>query len=217
MSRITGWDIKESALRLLGGWGFAADGMAEGLFYDRITVRQQEIFMFVNQLDREYFGAVSYAPVVANRVVLDDLPDGHLIETLDVIRVAVAEPGSSRVWGERVRVVRADDTRELSPRVTLRNRVLMGVGDDLAGVRSLSLYYSLAPTPMALDGSTQIDLPDSFADLLALDLAKFTLNRDLETAQSPAMAYFVAEEERRLTILSAHVAASYRSLEARLG
>jgi hypothetical protein len=210
-------EVLLDAYALLGGWGFAIPGMPESILYLQMSQRQQELFAQVNALDPEFFGSDVEAPVANGRVDLYALVGGQgTIQSVQVVLIDVPGP-SNYEKGDRVRIVRTDDQRDLPPRVLLRDGTLIGVEEDLDGVQQLRVYYSRKPTPITITGEGLIQIPEPYVDLLALDLAKYILNRDMETASSPAMAYFVAEEEKRLASLEAHVRANYRALESRFG
>jgi hypothetical protein len=213
---MTAREALELGYGLLGGWGFTVKGMSEAVLLNHMSQRQGELFEWIATIDPEFFGIDQLAPLVGGKVdlVALEVAGAPLIGHLQ--HIAIGDSGtSSHAEGGKVRIVRADDPRELPPRVTLRNRVLSQVGDDLQGVASLRLYYSWRPQPIALSGDTVLSLPDGFEDLLSYAVARFVLMRDVQTAQSPAYAYYVDEETKRLTALEAFVRGSYRALQSR--
>jgi hypothetical protein len=205
----------ELAYGLLGSWGYTVRGMSESVLYDRMSLRQAELFSWVAGIDPEFFGRDVAAPVTSGTVAFTALESAG-VRVGHVQSVVVENPGTSGYRaGERVRLVRSDDVRDLPPRVTLRDRVLRSVETDLEGVTSLRVFFSRLPAGITPSGVGTIELPSPFDDLLALDLAKFILTRDLETANSPALAYYVAEEAKRLVALEAHIRGTYRAMETR--
>jgi hypothetical protein len=213
---MTAIEALELGYGLLGGWGFTVKGMTESVLLNHMNQRQGELFEWIATIDPEFHGVDELAPVVGGKVDLVALEGSGAPLIGHLQHIAVGDGGtSSHSEGAKVRIVRVDDPRELPPRVTLRNRVLSQVGDDLQGVASLRLYYSWRPRPISPSGDTVLSLPDGFGDLLSYAVARFVLMRDIQTAQSPAYAYYSDEETKRLTALEAFVRGSYRALQSR--
>jgi hypothetical protein len=212
---MTPQETLELAYGLLGSWGYTVRGMSESVLYNRMSFRQEELFSWVASIDPEFFGRDEVATVTNGAVSLSSIEatGGRVGHIQSIIIEAPGTTGYAE--GERVRLVRSDDPRDLPPRATLRGRVLKGVDGDLDGVASLRVFYSRLPAGISVSGAGSIELPSPFDDLLALDLAKFILTRDLETANSPALAYYVAEEAKRLVAFEAHIRGTYRAVETR--
>lgn len=212
-------EIKQLAYSILGDWGINVEHTPNALMYDRMSSRQRELFAWVNALNPDYFGECAVAGIVDNAYVnldsLEVLTQGpYPVDTIQVVRIA--DPGTSDyISGQRVRIVRIDDWRELAPRMTYRSRVLRGIGDDMVGVVSITVWYTRRPRPIGPDGSGVIELPEPWHDLLALDLARFLLQHSPDDV-APCLAYIDAEESQRMKGFETHINASYRALEARL-
>ncbi|KKK77831.1 hypothetical protein LCGC14_2849660, partial [marine sediment metagenome] len=107
--------------------------------------------------------------------------------------------------GDEVNVVQLNDVAAaaLAPRVTLRNQILKQVGTDLALVTSVRLYYSRRPFRLtdSEDGSTTVDFPEQWEELLVIDLAKWitrkATNPPLEQ-RTAALVSLDAEEQETL-------------------
>jgi hypothetical protein len=207
---MTPLEVKDLALAHLGSWGITVDSIPDAVFYNRISSRQQELYGWVHSVDRDFYGIVVDLPLVDEAV---EVPD--LMESVD--EIFIGSPGTSGYWpNDKVRVVRNDDWMwHPPPRVTLRNGWIRGSGEDMVGVISLKLAGTRRPAEISPKGEGDIDLPLPYQDLLALDLAKFVLIRDPETVSSPAMAFFVNEEERKIAAFREHIVGRYRALEAR--
>lgn len=213
-------EVRKLATALLGDHGIDVRGVPHALQYDRMSARQRELFAWVATIEPEYFGVCVVGPLedgAADIATMEtETGDGpYPVEAIQIVRVA--DVGTSDyTTGQRVRLVRTDDTRDLPPRMTYRSNVLRAVGTDLDGVVSIRVWYARQARVIALDGSGDIDLPITWRDILAFDLAKFLLLRSGQTAAG-VVEYLTAEETKRLGLFEAHVKNSRMALESRFG
>jgi hypothetical protein len=66
--------------------------------------------------------------------------------------------------------------------MTLRNFILTGVGQDLAGVVTIVIYYGYFPETKAvpLTGFEEAELPLAYQELLVYDLTRWLIQQTLE-------------------------------------
>jgi hypothetical protein len=176
------------------------------VLFRRIEIRQQEIFSAASRVNPDYFG-VSASGVVDPVTLSADLKDMEAAVDVDpasqVSRVEVQDPGThpTLVAGDEINVVSLHDiAAALAPRMTLRNFVLTSVGQEVAGVATVLVFYGYRPenktTP--LDGTEPAELPDVYQELLVIDLVKWMLKQTVELApetKAPALAVLSEEEE----------------------
>lgn len=182
--------------------------------YVRIGARQRALFARAAKLNPERFGTCAVAPLATvNGLRAVDLSDiAAPTPTPDLIqRVFVEDPGTSTFTaGTEVVVVTIDDRdAELPPRCLVRDRLLLGVEDDLDLVTSIEIYYSRLPDLfLATDRIKEIELDAPYDTLLEVDLAKWLLGKATQLsadAAAKAMAGFTAEEATLLTEFYEHV------------
>jgi hypothetical protein len=210
---LTPREALNQAFAWLGSWGININSTPESVLFGRMSFRQAELFGWANSIDREYFGKSAVLPLSNGEANLATIADLGVVQVL-----TIQDRGtSSLISGERVRIVRADDTRDLRPRATLRNRIIRGVGNDLAGVASLNVFYSQGAPQITVSGAGAIMIPSPFDELLSLDVARFVLARDPATTESAAVAFLTAQEAQRLAAFEVHIRQSYQALESRFG
>lgn len=93
------------------------------------------------------------------------------------------------------------------PRITVRDRVLRGVGSDLDGVGSIKVYYPKRPDARMVR-DTKIGLPEPYDELLVIDLARSMLSKTLDIepeSRIAAIQALSAEENDLLAAFEAHV------------
>lgn len=171
------------------------------VLYRRISTRQQELAILAARANPEYYGAVADAVLVGGAADLNDIvspvPTPEMIDRIVVSAVGV---GATVAVGDEISIVRVGDaTAEEPPRVTLRNGVLRQVGNDLAGVTNISVYYAKIPDALAVNesGASFVVIPAPYDQLLVLDIAELVVERtERGDANDPARAA-VAEGLRR--------------------
>jgi hypothetical protein len=157
------------------------------VLFRRIEIRQQELFSAADRVNPDYYGVSASSDLDANFAV--DIKDMEASVDVDpaaaITRVEVFDAGSSPslAGGDEIGIVSIHDVdAEIPPRMTLRNFVLTGVGQDLLGVISVKAFYGYRPanktTP--LDGSEVAELPDVYQELLVMDLTQWMVQQTLE-------------------------------------
>lgn len=212
-------EIRKLAGALLGDYGVDVPHVPHALIFNRMSSRQRELFSWAATIDPDYFGECAVATLVGGDANLDSLEllatGPYPVDTIQIVRIH--DSGNSEYeTGDRVRIVREDDHRDLPPRMTYRSRALRGVGNDMDGVVSIKVWYTRRPRPIGIDGSGVIELPEPWHDLLALDIAQFLLARS-PGVHAEAASGIEAEKVERMANFEAHIRASYRALEARFG
>lgn len=184
---------------------------ARSVMYRRIGVRQQQLFAKAARINPDYYGICATGQLDDGAADLADLVDP--VEAADSIaRIEIADVGTSAyTTGDRVQPVPVDDTDiEDPPRVTIRNRILRGVGSDLDGVVSLKIHYSRIPLPVApTDGQRNADLEEPHVELLVVDLAKILVAKITSlsaTVSAAVLGSLDAEEAKLLADFERHVA-----------
>lgn len=222
-------ELLEQAFSYLGEWGIGVGNIARGPLYQRMSARQRELFILANSIDPEFYGQCVVVLLDNGGADLSDLAEEeeiYPIESIQVVRIhedpgVPEDPPDPAIpgypVGTRVRLVRTHDTRELPPRMVLRNHILQGVGTDFDTVVSVKIWYSRRPHNIPMDGDGTVDLEEPHSVLLALDLAKYILSRDPALTTSAAMAHFTTLESQELELFKAHIGNAYRALEARFG
>lgn len=157
------------------------------VLYRRIEIRQQEIFSAAARVNPDYFGVNAEGPLDSEfRANLKDLDVSVDVDpAANVTRVEIKDPGThpTFVEGEQVNIVSVSDVEaELPPRMTLRNFILTGVGQDLVGVASITVLYGYRPETKAtpLDGFEVAELPLPYHELLVMDLTQWMVQQTLE-------------------------------------
>lgn len=183
---------------------------ARGPLYRQIGYRQRKLFAEAAKLNPERFGVCATAPLVTSMADLSDIvspvPTPELIQ-----RIEILDPGTSGYnAGDDVSVVRADDIgSELPPRAMLRDRVIIGVQQDLANVNSVRIYYPRLPDLFAeTDGGKEIEFEAPWDYLLVLHIALYTIGQAAQlTADIRKAAYdwFQMEEKNLEADFFAHV------------
>jgi hypothetical protein len=197
-------------------WG--ADWPTTSLtLYRQIQTREQELFTQASRANPDYFG-VSASGTIDATSLSADLKDMEAAVDVDpaaaVTRVEILDPGThpTLVAGDEINVVSIHDTdAALAPRMTLRNFRLTSVGQDIAGVASILVFYGYRPEDRTLpmDGTETAELPEVYQDLLILDLAKWVLKNTLTMepeTRVAALGVLSEEEGEMLAIYAAEVA-----------
>lgn len=212
-------EAREMAYGILGRYGVDVPTIPHALIYNRMSIRQREIFSWISNLDPDFYGECATAALVNGDVDLNVLegkadPSPYPIESIQVVRVE--DPGSSLTLtaGDRVRLVRADDFRQVPPRMTLRSMVLRDVGGDMAGVNTIKIWYTRRPRVIGNDGTDELELPEPWHDLIALDAAQFILQRT-DGDHGGIIQTLKADEQERMQSLATHVKNAYRAVETR--
>jgi hypothetical protein len=204
---------------------------SRALIYSRTGLRQQELFALANKIDPEFFGVCAHAPVSFVDADDDPVPGGLVnlstiadpVPTPDLIqRIEVYDAGTSDyAVGEEVNPVRLDDTGSaFAPRVVMRNRVMFGVGTDLAGVDEVRIYYAKIPAAILPSGrTTEIELPDPHWMLLVVDAERDLYRRSVADPglRDTLVKMADADEAPLLAAFTAYVSAYASSMQTRFG
>jgi hypothetical protein len=157
------------------------------VLFRRIEIRQQEIFSAAARANPDYFGVNAEGPLDSEfRANLKDLDVSVDVDpAANVTRVEVMDAGThpTLVDGDQINIVSVSDVEaDLPPRMTLRNFILTGVGQDLAGVVSITVFYGYRPETKAtpLDGFEVAELPLPYHELLVMDLTQWMVQQTLE-------------------------------------
>jgi hypothetical protein len=172
---------------------------ARSVSYRRIGVRQAQIFSRIATIHPDYLG--SQATVVLTLGVYDLRGLSPKAERITYVEVADTGSSGLNVLDE-VNICLADDRDAfLAPRATLRDQFLRGVEGDLSGVAKVTIYYARKPLIiMATIGTTELELPEQFQDLLVVDLAKQLIRKilDVEPARRDGWLQILDQEESDL-------------------
>lgn len=193
-----------------------------GPMYVRIGDRQRELFARAGRINSERFGTSAFADLqeVDGQQVIDlaDIADPvSSPELIDLIEVKeLVDPGDidedapTLAVGDEVTVVTVrDKAAEDPPRVFVRDKLVIGVDNDLANALSLRFYYPRLPEAIGqADKTREVEFDEPYDRLLTLDLTKWLLAKsDLEAAaKEKAIASFTAEETILLASFDEHVA-----------
>lgn len=191
------------------------------LCYRRIGVRQQLLLEGAAKANPEFYGASATAPLTAGVADLADIVDPVPVPAM-IQTVQVANPGTSGLLaGATVNIVPADDIESaIRPRATFRDRVLRGVGVELALVTSVAIYYARrAPVYGATDKDTVVELASPYDELLVIDLARWLLAKSPGAAKPEAVAAVTAmsAEEAALATAFSDYVRDYAPMQARFG
>lgn len=171
----------------------------------RINARQQQLFSRIADVSPEYFGLQEVMTLVNNEVDLSLLAVPYERVTF----VQIADPGSaSYQTADEVNIVPVmDRIAALAPRMFLRDAVLRGVDQDMAGVVSIEVFYSRRATAVTAP-TTTIDLPAQFQELLVIDLSRHLLRKTIELtgdARKIVLGSLDEEENEMLADLDRHL------------
>jgi len=202
---VTYEEVVENALSR--GLDFDAEFPSTRLpMYRRVGVRQQQIFNLAARKNPDYYGVQAAGTLDANfRISLADLVGHATLDQATAIQsILILDAGASAyAAGDEVNIVSIDDVDgDLAPRVTIRDRIIQGVGTDLTSVVSLCVKYSRVPDPAETDedGSTAIEVHEPHVELLVIDLtihlARKTLSMEPEV--KAAVISSLREEEKEL-------------------
>lgn len=180
---------------------------AWSVYLRRIGLRQGQIFSMVAQVDPEYFGTEQTVALTGGTYALSGLNP----KAERVTDVRIANPGTSGfLANDPVNLIRHDDQEAmLPPRAVIRDQALRQLAADLAGVSTVTIYYSKRPAASStIAKATELELPEQFQDLLVLDLAKQMIRKllDVEPARRDGWLDLLGGEEKALlATLEAHV------------
>jgi hypothetical protein len=159
----------------------------ERVLFRRVEIRQQELFSAAARLNPDYFGVNSEGPLDSEfRANLKDLDVAADVDpAANVTRVEIGDPGTHPTLqnGDQVNIVSISDREaDLPPRMDLRNFILTGVGQDLAGVVTIVIYYGYFPETKSvpLTGFEEAELPLAYQELLVYDLTRWLIQQTLE-------------------------------------
>ena len=211
-------DVRQAALARLMEYG---DRWPHGRSapYRRIGVRQQFLFALAARANPEYAGVCAVGGLVdgvANFAAMEP----PVLRPEAITLVEIHDPGESDYEvGQRITIVTADDPDGLAPRAFLRHRVLVGVGNELAGVATIKVWYPYIPEPASPDegGSREVEIPDPYSELLVIDLARDYARKTIALEPDIRAAIIRMQDEEEGPLLAewiAHVR-GYAPLETR--
>lgn len=171
----------------------------------RLQLRQQQLFSIASRLNPDYYGVSASGVLDANAALnLDDLATTALVDqAVGIQRIEIDDAGTSGLTtGDDVNIVSVDDIdADLSPRVTLRDFIIRGVGSDLTNVTSLCVFYSRIPDLIqeAL-GTETVQLPEQYQELLVVDLLRDMISKtiSMEATTKTAVLELLTGEESGL-------------------
>jgi hypothetical protein len=196
------------------------------VMYRRVGARQQALYAAAARANPEYFGAEAIGTLDAQKAIslasLGDPAAGDPVPNMELIskiEVAVSSGAGALPVGTEIHVVPITDAMNaaLPPRVTFRGGVIAQVGTDLATVTKINVYYSHRPFNLRpTDKAALIELPESFHELLVLDLARWLLRKAssvTKEVREVALAALEAEEKEELVNFLATVQAFTSAVE----
>lgn len=211
-------DVRQAALARLMEYG---DRWPHGrsVAYRRIGVRQQQLYAMAARANPEYAGVCAVGGLV-NGVANFATMEPPVLRPEAITLVEIHDPGESDYEvGQRITIVTADDPDGLAPRAFLRRRVLVGVGNELAGVATIKVWYPYIPEPARPDegGSREVEIPDPYSELLVIDLARDYARKTIALEPDIRAAIVRMQDEEEGPLLAewiAHVR-GYAPLETR--
>jgi hypothetical protein len=196
------------------------------VLYRRLGVRQQQLFSAAARANPEYFGATADGTLDGNGEIAlattgdpratNPVPNMELISRVEVL---ASSGEDAPAVGSEINVVAVTDAEAaaLPPRLTIRGGTFAPVGNDLAQVTQIRVFYSRRPFRLDYeDEATEVELPEPFHDLLILDLARFTLRKMASLTQEVrqvALAALDAEEQEGMANFIATVQAFTSAVE----
>lgn len=199
--------------------------VTRSLAYVRIGQRQQELFAAAARVNPDFYGVCAHGEVDEDGALdLDDIsdpvPSVESIQRIEIYEMDTPEDEDDVLpyaVGDVVNVVHfRDPDVESPPRVTVRDRVIRGVSDDLDRVVALRLYYSRVPASLGpTDAATDAELPPQFQQLLVIDLVRDLFRRSVGVPEKATVVGMMdAEEKPLLEAFLAHVV-GYAPVHAR--
>lgn len=193
------------------------------LMIQRISLCQQRLFAIGAQINPDYFGTCVVGTLDGYKVDLLKLIDPlEIVETITRIEVADAGTSLALSAGDEISVVTLSDMEaEIPPRCLVRRKIVQGVGNDLAGVASIRIYYSPSPVPIPVTTGLayQLEIPRPHDVLVPLDLTLYLL--DKLPAQTEAVKagreMVVAEQALAMAAFEEHVRSFVMTTRARFG
>lgn len=178
---------------------------AKSVSYARIQQRQAQLFAFIATVHPDYMGTEATVALAGGEYDLAELVPA----AERVTDVRISNPGSSgHLAQDKVNLILLDDRDAmLAPRAVIRSGILKGIDSDLAGVATVTIYYSKRPAAV-ITPDTELEIPEQFQDLLVLDLAKQMIRKvlDVEPARlSGWLELLSGEEKSLLASLTDHV------------
>lgn len=197
------------------------------VMYQRVSVRQQELFSIAATVNPEYYALYAIAtlddPNLPGGANLRDMFASAVKEAVRVTGVWIENKGtSSYTNGDKVHIIPASDRPEdhIAPRVTVLNHIIQGLLGDLDDVTEIKVRYSYRPDPLAQteDGSTEVEVEQPFDELLVVDLARNLARKtvDMEAGRKKAVVEELNEEEKELlAAFTAHIQGFLADQESR--
>lgn len=190
----------------------------KSVMYQRINIRQNELFALVASWDKEYYGVHATAELDSSGCAdLAAMREAGIFPIERVDRVEILDRGTNENVdnGDEVNIVPAYDTKgHIAPRATLRSHILGQYDTDLQGVVSLRIFYSRQPKEIDFKGlvggerNQPVEIPSPWHALLAWDLARDLIRRapgmDIEK-RMPSLEMIAAVETEVLAGFENHV------------
>lgn len=211
-------EIRQAALaRLMEFTDRAPSGQA--VPYRRIAVRQQFLFAEAARANPEYAGVCAVGGVVNGAADLAQMaPPVKRPEAITLVEVV--DGGETWPAGTRITIVPTEDPDGIPPRARLRNRVIVGVGDELGNVASIRVHYPYIPEgpAPAENGEREVEMAGPYDELLVIDLTRELMRKALTVAPDDRLAVVNLLNEEEAPLLAAWLAhaAGYAPIEARL-
>lgn len=164
----------------------------EALAFRRVGVYQQTLIAAAGKENPEFYGASATTSLVGGAADFGDIADPVPVPALiDAIVIGAA---SGYAGGTEISIVPASDPASgVRPRATLRDLVLRGIGTDLDGVSSVTMYYTRqAPMYGPDDRDTVVELASPHDELLVIDLAEYMLARSPSASSAAVVALLAA-------------------------
>lgn len=207
---MTADEVCEVAFAECDAIGHNARTLLRKPLYERISMRQQDLFTLAAGWNEEFLGWTTEGQLVDGEadfssILNDTHPTVPGVEK--IVRIEVSDPGSSLLaTGTEVNIVKQRDARygALSPRAVFRSGILTGYQTDLDGVEQVEVYYVRRPRKVT-KGSDEVEFEGSHVDLLVLDLAKFMLQRDQVKVSEYAASTIESRERRAFASFELHV------------
>lgn len=188
------------------------------VMFQRVSVRQQDLFGLAAQWNPEYYALYAIAtlddPNLPGGANLRDMFASSVLEAVLITGVWIEDKGTSAFTnGDAVTITPASERPAafIAPRATVLNHIIQGLEGDLDDVAEIKVRYSYRPDPLAQDetGTTTVGIEQPYDELLVVDLARDLARKtvDMEGGRKKAI---VEELDREETALLASYAAQVR-------
>lgn len=190
----------------------------KSVMYNRMNVRQRELFVAAGAWDREFYGVCVIATLddtgAVNLAEMDGTANVYAIEQIEQVRIEDVGT-SSLATGDRLNIVPSLDVdAHFSPRATIRSHVLEGVAGELDLVTSVKIFYARRPKDIdergRIEGNkdVEVELTSPFDYLLVWDLARDLIRRTVRMEhelKAELLALMKESESEALAAFELHV------------